>query len=360
MIDRLLPTILKLQTVREPITVYIDSRGGNLESAELLLRLLTASNQDGAPPCRIITVVTNQASSAAADFLSSGDYAIALPGTSIFYHGVRQSSAEPVTVEAGSALTERLKISNSQSAMALARKTEQRFMYLFVVTRTGFQAHRESVNNSTKTDLACFVSIIMQKLTPYAQRLVERALVRQTRYDALLDKALVAAFRGNPNLSTSPGVAKTEAAILKKIIDFEVAQHKKDTSWSFHGGGLSRMNDDFFLLREYISISQSEQLSRLCERWGFFVLTEEQQAELAAIEDEEARKQARVVQVRPFFQPLWSFLVALCHTLQEGEENFLSALDAYWLGLIDEVIGEDLPFFRLLSEVRPDPEPASI
>jgi enoyl-CoA hydratase/carnithine racemase len=44
----------------------------------------------------------------------------------------------------------------------------------------------------------------------------------------------------------------------------------------------------------------------------------------------------------------------LCHALQEGE-NELTAKDAYWLGLIDEVIGEDLYTIRDLMEYEDDP-----
>jgi hypothetical protein len=144
MVARLTPSIVRLQNAnRDPITVYIDSRGGSVLSAELVLRLLTASNQNGDPPCRIITVVTNRAASAAADLLSSGDYAIALPESTILYHGVRTSLIDPLTVELGSAVTESLKISNDRYAMALARKAEGRFMFRFVMMKHAFSNFRE-------------------------------------------------------------------------------------------------------------------------------------------------------------------------------------------------------------------------
>jgi len=42
--------------------------------------------------------------------------------------------------------------------------------------------------------------------------------------------------------------------------------------------------------------------------------------------------------------------MALCHVLQQGD-NHLTARDAFWLGMIDEVIGvKELPSFRLLTE----------
>ena len=42
--------------------------------------------------------------------------------------------------------------------------------------------------------------------------------------------------------------------------------------------------------------------------------------------------------------------MALCHVLQQGE-NQLTGTDAFWLGLIDEVVGvKDLPSLRLMIE----------
>ena len=42
--------------------------------------------------------------------------------------------------------------------------------------------------------------------------------------------------------------------------------------------------------------------------------------------------------------------MALCHVLQSGD-YYLTAVDAFWLGLIDEVIGvHDLPTLRLFRE----------
>jgi hypothetical protein len=150
-------------------------------------------------------------------------------------------------------------------------------------------------------------------------------------------------------------MAQAEAAVIKKIIDFEVSSHKNDPDWRFGSGGLSRLNDDFFLLNEYIQSSLSDQFESVCERWGHFALTPEEETELAKIVDGNARREARLAKVRPHFEPLFSFLVALCHALQEGERNYLTALDAYWLGLIDEVVGETLQSPRLLSEFKPEP-----
>lgn len=88
--SRLLPEIVKLQfESREPITVYIDSHGGNPEYAKLLLDALRASDQDRSEPCRLITVALGEASSAASDLLTAGDYALAYPYSNLLCHGTR-------------------------------------------------------------------------------------------------------------------------------------------------------------------------------------------------------------------------------------------------------------------------------
>ena len=106
--------------------------------------------------------------------------------------------------------------------------------------------------------------------------------------------------------------------------------------------------DDFFLLNEYMSNLGSERLKKWCTSFGRWILPQEEADKIAAIADENKRSEQLVKSVRPLLQPLWSFFVALCHALQEG------AMDAYWLGLVDEVVGENLLSARSFEEFKPD------
>jgi ATP-dependent protease ClpP protease subunit len=118
---------------RAPITVYIDSPDGRPASGELLLRLLKVTDQDYSPACRVMTVATARAASAAADLLSWGDYAIAFPNSTILYHGTRRTVDDPITVEAAATMAESLKLRNDQFAMRLARRHE-RFFFRYVTS----------------------------------------------------------------------------------------------------------------------------------------------------------------------------------------------------------------------------------
>lgn len=324
-----------------------------MASSEQILRLLQSSNQDGAEPCWLITVVTGNASSAAADLLSSGNYVIAMPDTSILYHGVRVSPNDPITQEVASALSESFKQANDRYAMSLARKSEWRFMFRFVTLRNDFAKHREAKQNPALTDLQCFLSMIREKLSGHASEILEQAEKRYERYDALLTYVF-----GKTIFKQGRTEAQVDALILKSIISFEHKENKNNSNWSFANGGLGRLYDDYFLLREYLASAYSEQFKRLCDRWGGFVLEESEKAKLEALNESE-KMEKKVELLRPLFQPIWSFFVALCHELQKGE-NELSPVDAFWLGLIDEVIGApDLPLVRFISEFKPDDPPAT-
>ena len=110
-----------------------------------------------------------------------------------------------------------------------------------------------------------------------------------------------------------------------------------------------------FFCNEYLSTAGHERLRKWSNKFGKYMLPAT--ADLAEIEatkdaDEQAKK--LVEKVTPVLEPLWSFFVALCHALQNGE-NELRAHDAYWLGLVDEVVGENLFAIRQFVEFTPDP-----
>jgi hypothetical protein len=353
LVSRLTPQILRLQSVnRNPISVYIDSPGGSVSSMETILRLLNLTDQDSSGSCNIITAVTTRAASAAADLLSSGDYALAFPHSSILYHGLRTFEKNPLTFEATAVLANALRASNDYYAMTLARKIEDRFSFRYVTVRSEFDAFRKKKSAPSMSDLDCFVDIISTKLSAGAKKVWLKAKDRHGRYQDLLDSVLRETKRKNFSTRT---LAEIEAANIKAIVAFELRANKKNPKWSFRNEGLARLADDFFLLNEYVTTYSSDRLKNWCTSFGRWTLPTKEAEEIDAIADEKERSEKLVEKVRPILQPIWSFFVALCHALQEGE-NELTAVDAYWLGLVDEVIGEsNLWTMRDLVEVKPDP-----
>jgi ATP-dependent protease ClpP protease subunit len=346
MIDKLTPEIISLlDQNRDPITVYIDSDGGNVIHMETILRLLNASDLDGAPPCWNVTVVTGRAASAAADLLASGDYAVAYPGSRILYHGVRVAQDVPLTTERTSLLVRYLRESNNIYATELARKVVDRFMFRFVSSKLDFDGIRKNKGNAEMTDLDCFLVLLQNELSESAKRVLMSAQMRFSRYDELLESLMKRKMKEGLTKS------QVEAVQIKAIVDFEVRKNRPKKNWSFEGGGLDNLADDFFLLNEYLGNYRTGFFDKMCLDYGHFLIDQEDNEAIKNAPEDE-RDGLKIQKSQPFVLPVWSFFVALCHALQYGENN-LSARDAVWFGLIDEVIGVDMPSRRLANEYNP-------
>jgi ATP-dependent protease ClpP protease subunit len=350
LVSKLTPQILKHHTRdRNPITVYIDSPGGQVISMEAILRLLKLSNQDGSSPCRIITAVTTHAASAAADMLASGDYAVAYPTSTILYHGLRRWETNPLTQESTSVLASTLRRSNDIYAMQLARKIEDRFSFRFMTSRGEFAAIRAKQGKADLSDVECFIELIEGKLSSDAKKVLDKAKHRRTRYVALFTSVLKKIERRLDRMTP----AELEVAAIREIAHYELKNNKNTPNWMLSRGGLDQLTNDFFLLNEYLSSSSGERLKKWSASFGRWILPDVEAQEVDAIQDLAQRNEKILEKVRPLLYPLSTFFIALCHALQEGE-NELTATDAYWLGLVDEVIGENLWTVRYFEEFHPD------
>ena len=352
LVYRLTPQIIELQAQnRDPITVYIDSPGGVVASAEALLKLLKFSDQNSTPSCHIITAVTGQAGSAAADLLSSGDYSTAFPASDIVYHGVRIGDDSPLTLERTSMLANLLRTSNDIYANELARKIEDRFSLRYVYAREHFDSIRKEAGDGGMSDVQVFVDhFVPDKLSPKANQVWKKARERYFTYNKLFR----AGYEKMKKLKGEKSAAALEGVNIKAIVDFEVKQHKDEPKWRFRNQGMARLVEDFFLLDEYETAFQGKRLRKWSTSWAKYLLPEEEFAAISAIANETERTDQLVEKVGPLMSPVLGFFAALCHALQEGE-NSLTATDAYWLGLIDEVIGESsLMSLRTIEEFKPD------
>ena len=219
LVSRITPEILKLQaTSRDPITVYMDSPGGNVGSMETILKTLKLTDQDSSEPCHIITAVTTRAASAAADLLSSGDYAVAYPHSAILYHGIRTQENNPLTLESASALNSLLRRTNDIYAIELARKIDDRFSFRFVVARNiqnGFAAIRERRQDPELSDIECFIEFIEDKLSQQGKKVWKRAKARHSRYQEIFE-TVVKKAKGNFDKMTA---AQLQAVSLKAIVE---------------------------------------------------------------------------------------------------------------------------------------------
>ncbi|HUK89452.1 MAG TPA: hypothetical protein VLZ81_03560, partial [Blastocatellia bacterium] len=114
------------------------------------------------------------------------------------------------------------------------------------------------------TDLDCFIEMILEKISPNASKVLRNARQRYERYQGLLDSA---ARKYNSERYKNKRAVEFEAYLLKSIIDFQSkATNQLDAAWTFESDGLSTLIDDFFLLFEYLRLSDSERFRRQCSR----------------------------------------------------------------------------------------------
>jgi len=313
----------------------------------MLQGLLQARQQDQFP-IRLITVTTATAASAAADLLISGDYALAYPHSIIHCHGIRMGQDE-ITHEGAVDIARYLSSRNESFALRHAFRCISRFCFRFFRIRPDFP--EILANDANLTDVACFVRALQDHLAPDLQRLLDEALRLSLESDELADYL---ASRPSRNTKTR---AEFEALVFKRIIDFELKRHKLQKTWSFLDLGFERIEEKFRLLIDaQAGEHHTQMISRLCYQWKDFFLTDQQEGEWETIEDTKQEEWLNQ-KIGEKLRPIWFLLVSIGRLLQKGEFR-LSAEDAYWLGLIDEVIGrDDLHSLRQIVEYTDAPEP---
>ena len=126
---------------------------------------------------------------------------------------------QPFTAERTSLLAHILRLTNDAYAMDLARKAEKRFLLRFILLYGGFQKVRDAKAPKTVSDLDCFATLLSDRLSANALKVLQKAQERYRRYEPLMSKLLDKA-----NKQAGPAIpAKVEAQRIKAIVDFEVS-----------------------------------------------------------------------------------------------------------------------------------------
>lgn len=339
------PSILDHRKTPGPISVFINSRGGVIKSAQMIEGLLRTNGLDGEQR-GYIAVAVGHAGSAAADILINADYALAYPTSDIHCHGSRYYTRQDdqVTVEAADLYARNLRWDNDIRASRLAEATYRRVLWLYTL----MHSHVEKARGETgATDITSFVYFSKRHLSRAAGELATKACQMQNDISALS----VYVF-SRAKLHERLSLSDMETRVLKRIIDFEARRHKSNPTWSFSAGGMEEIARDFKLLQDY-RVSGNPVFDDNAEEFGEYFLTPVDREWLARQPgDEEASAKRRLERVKARMEPFWFYTLFLCRALMD-RENPVAPLDAFWLGLIDEVVGEDLPTLRKAKECPP-------
>ena len=319
---------------RTPICLYIDSAGGSVFYAQRLLALLKSPRQDGHVPW-IISVCMGFAASAAADLLALGDYAIAYPFGVIHHHGTRQSE-QTITVENIGKIESTLRETNEDFAIRLATKIFHRLIPRIV------QIRQEKTPNflfhETIADPQTFIGALCDKVSEKHRDLINAAGSRQKDVIEILKLSGV-----KPDTVDPP----PESQVLKAIIDYECKKTGLTNKQFLSATDLSTIRDNFYQIRGLYHDRYWINLMEIVQLKGEFFLQPDETKKFQEIpkDHEEERVNFLMSCVAHKLNPIWWFVVSLSRCLQSGEHT-LKAVDAYWLGLVDEVGGSDLPCVR--------------
>jgi ATP-dependent protease ClpP protease subunit len=354
LVSSLLPEIVKLQDEsRQPITVYIDSPGGDTESARLLLDALRASDQDRSEPCRLITVALGEASSAASDILTAGDYALAYPFSSILCHGTRIRPSSSFTKAEAAGYAKYMAGQDEGFALTLARNCIDRFM--FRTAQILKQLCGPNASKPTETEI--------ESATPlYISQILHRFLLQ----NAHVNKAILLALDTAREKSAGVVEFSNRSGLLDENLKAGSAEDFRRAVWvsilknairesSSRAISFADLEQENQILCDSFERHHIEMVVRLVLRWGLDLPGSNEIPERKSLGDSaSADGDPSGFHVSgAFCAELWFLFVFFCRQLQTGDFP-MTATEAYWLGLIDEVIGLDLPSPRILVENAPD------
>lgn len=345
LVSKLAPQILLLRRSSIlPITVFINSLGGQTQCLDFLYSLLKSQTGEPRKP-RIITVAIGNAKSAAANLLALGDYAIAYPKSSIHFHGVRFGEATDVTMESASFMAAHLENTNRVTAAQLARAGTERLAFHYARLKNDFGSIKDSARVPNLSDIECFARRLRDHLSDSGDRIVDKAIERWRSLSRLSDEVFSKVSSGRNGLDF-------EAELLKALIDYEVARNK-DANPNLGGHWVFQIVSDYLLLRDYDLGDHVKLVRTIGERFRDTFFEEGDLEKLEEIpQNKESQGEAErlvLARMQQVIKPFCFFAASIWQGLQE-HENALSPIDAYWLGAVDEVYGSGLPCLRMIAE----------
>jgi len=326
--------IEKLQTKSpEPITICINSRGGEVKAFHELDRVFKKSNIHGKGN-HIVTVASN-AASAAACLLVAGHFAYVLKNARIGFHGAIWSCPQDgKTLRRDQVLAVGLRMdrNNRKIAKAMARRVAYRVAA--IGTRLKEQAKITRKEISPKRFFEKYIDCVKIQLSSDKPK----ALLAESfnRYNMLF--SLIRHFPTKKLSFRRKDFSALEAKVFKAIITYEVKTRLAE-SRTINPTMATEIIMDYILAREFIRDRHLNLIEDLAKARGEIFLTRHQAAKYRELASKTPAKASAylITMTRQYTFGLWCFSLTFCHHLLSGQLT-LSANDAYWLGLVDEVL----------------------
>lgn len=257
-------------------------------------------------------------------------------------------------MESARSVATALQRTNERFALRLAHKVFGRMVLAAGQKDMGISEYRENPADNVWPNVEPIVKAQMDKLI--FDDVLELAHCAMNRQEAIrnLTTAVIEHLNG---LAQSPTCeSERDIEIFNAVFAYKRTQ-KVLKEWNFTNVGLQEVIADFELLRDYHFGDHQSQLNRLLGLYGSLFLTTQDTKVFKNINKPERMKFLQEKAVNKL-RGLWYYIMSACRLLQSADFDF-DAEEAFWFGLVDEVIG--VPEFvthRLLAEEQPGPPPS--
>jgi len=385
LLKELTPIILQMkQDSSDPITVGIDSPGGNVSAMESLLSLLKSPNQDG-KSVSIYTAVTNRAYSAAASFLAFGDYSVCFPHSDILYHDVRYSDIDDVTSSKALEAARQLERRNAAFSLKLANYIQKRLIWVYLYLKPRFNDVRKRSakfaedydkifaellpkNQKQIVDVVGMSLALFSELSaPNDKDIAIRALQMLASWMQIerIEKKLSKTESGKetdpvkgisdlidviqkidleqatapqlPESAEDSGLPETIRNDIRLLLEVLARRLAIDKNEHINDSWLDKLIDDFSFMKDINNSSHIRATTRMMVKNSYAFFERDTADKITKAKDEEERNNL----LAPFYPQarlFWYYIVLICRCLCRGN-HFLTPSDAQVLGLVDEVLG---------------------
>jgi len=316
------------------IVIRIRSGGGQVKAFHKLEKIINPG-KPGGKHCRFITIGTH-ASSAAAYLLVIGHLAYADPQTQLCFHGVRLDRFERQRRSLKREQVLAIGLRMDHENRAIANKMAQKVSFRLAARLCQLRERRLFKPDSNRA--AKFFQKFSKAIGDELASASTKNLLQRTVDRFISLHAVSGHFPKGKPARIDRQLARKEARLFTAVIEREVRAHRK-IAWTMKPAAAAEIMLDFLLARDFIRGRHSGLIDKLAKHHGEGLLTKSQEIRYRRLQGHTPARARRYLAVaaRPVAFGLWCFALALCHGLLSGEFT-LSACEAYWLGLIDEVL----------------------
>ncbi len=331
---------------RAPITLYIRSPGGSLRSLAKFENILNSGN---CPP--IITVADGDVRSAAAYLVMMGHYAYIKPGARMAFHGARYKTIrelKAVKKEDALGMFLHLNAKDAATANKLAEAAIHRLAHRYLAYRHSIKQCAGDADGKFAR-IGDFIKFTKKRmLSENSVRLVDDA----TGYAGMTFALSALTWRGPQIRNRQAPRTSSSIKKLAALVSFKDYQlWGKNNRYEEH--------EILDLLSNYAHLGNATRpeilplIKTLVATFGPCLLSTPSELHFAKLKQSASPEAERYLftATKDELWGLWCFASSLCRELL-AQENSVTATEAYWLGLVDEVLDTNLAWEPIAGEAR--------